>query len=427
VTDGPYREGPAPLSNRRAWLVTLVATSTMAVSYLDRQVLAALAPTVQAELHIDDSEYGWLQSAFSLAYLASAPLAGLLLERIGIRRGMLIAVLSWSVVAAIHAGAPSFMALFALRLALGATESPSFPGSAGAIARVQPDHQRARAMGVLYTGSSFGAMVAPRLATAMTEWLGSWRGAFIGVALVGLLWVPLWLLVTGEAKTRAKLDPPAEARKGPGLLTVGRPPGVLRASLLVASCSPLFAFVLLWGSKLLVDVHGVPQAEVGHYLWLPPLLFDVGAVLFGHFASTHARAHGAGSVPTAIAIVALLFALCLGALPFANGPWQVVAIAGLAMAGGAGLFAILSADMITRVGPEVAATAGGFTASVQSVMYVIANPLFGAGVEAFGGYDVVLFGITLWLVPGAVIWLLWRPQSAALTPPGESVSGVTGT
>lgn len=399
-----------PLSSGRAWAVTLVATSTMAISYLDRQVLAVLAPTVQRELDIGDEAYGWLQSAFSLAYLASAPVAGLLLERVGIRRGMLVAVLTWSAVAAMHAGAPTYMALFSLRLLLGATESPSFPGSAAAIARSQPAPARARALGVLYTGSSFGAMIAPPLATGLTALLGSWRGAFVGTAIVGLAWVPLWLWVTGHPAVRARLDVGlARRRGGPGLLVVGRHLGVVRASILVAAASPLFAFVLLWSSKILTEEHDVLQADVGRYLWLPPLLFDLGAVFFGHLASRHAARHGALSVPTAVVTVSVALALCLAFLPFVHGPWPVVVVCGVAMAGGAGLFAILSADMITRVGPEVAATAGGFTASVQSVLYVVCNPLFGRGVEAFGGYDEVVFAIALWLLPGALVWLFWRP------------------
>jgi MFS family permease len=60
----------------RAWAVTAVATAAMTVSYLDRQVLAVLAPTITAALSISDETYGWLASAFSLAYLFSAPWAG---------------------------------------------------------------------------------------------------------------------------------------------------------------------------------------------------------------------------------------------------------------------------------------------------------------------------------------------------------------
>ena len=75
------------LSRTRAWTIALVATLAMTVSYIDRQTLAALAPTVKNALGIGHAQYGWLTSAFSISYLVGAPLAGWLLDRVGARRG----------------------------------------------------------------------------------------------------------------------------------------------------------------------------------------------------------------------------------------------------------------------------------------------------------------------------------------------------
>lgn len=403
---------PEALSSGRAWAVTLVATLTMALSYVDRQVLAVLAPTVQRELALGDAQYGWLQSAFSLAYLAAAPIAGRLLERFGIRRGMLVAVLLWSAVSAMHAGMSGFFVLFTLRILLGVTESPSFPGSASAIARVQSPEARPRALGVLYTGSSLGAMIAPPLATALAASFLGWRGAFVGVAALGLLWVPLWLYVTGDPRVARALEVKAGPR-GPSLFEVARHPAVMRASALVAASSPIFAFILLWSSKVLVEVHGVAQTDVGTYLPLAPLLFDVGAILFGHAASVYAKRRGAERTPTALALLAGALALVVMVLPWAPGAWAYVILAGLALAGGAGLFAMLTGDMVNRVGPGLAATAGGVTAAVQSILYVIANPLFGYAREALDGYAVIQVALGLWLVPGLLFWLAFRPALTA--------------
>src|SRR5262245_53696994 len=148
----------------------------MAVSYVDRQTLAVLAPTVTRVLGISEPEYGFLISAFSIAYLVGAPLSGRLIDAVGARRGLLGAVLIWSLVAAVHALAPGFGVLFALRIALGLAEAPSFPGAAQTIHRALPPAEQARGFGVLFTGSSFGAMVAPPLATFIEARLG-WRWA----------------------------------------------------------------------------------------------------------------------------------------------------------------------------------------------------------------------------------------------------------
>src|SRR5687767_5735942 len=127
-----------PLSRAQAWTLVIVATSTMMVSYLDRQALAMLSPTVCRALDISDGEYGWLMAAFSLAYLCCAPLAGRLIDRVGARSGLLASVLIWSMVSALHALAPGFAVLLVLRIALGMAESPSFPGAAQTVSRVLP-------------------------------------------------------------------------------------------------------------------------------------------------------------------------------------------------------------------------------------------------------------------------------------------------
>lgn len=407
------------LGTRRAWAVVLVATATMAISYLDRQVLAVLAPSITRELEIGEEAYGWLASAFSIAYLVSAPLAGRFVERAGVRRGLVGAVLVWTAVSALHAVVPGYPILFAMRLALGVAESPSFPGSAAAIARALPPEKRSAGMGVLFTGSSFGAMVAPALAVAFASSFGGWRAAFVGVALVGALWVPLWLFVTSRTDVARALDDElAHEGPRPTLGATLRHPAVLRACALVVALSPMFAFGFLWGAKLLDRAFHVPQDEVDRFLWLPPLLFDLGSVAFGalaaRWASGRPRARDArerASAPrtaTPVALVALALALAVGATPLAADPWQLTVLLGVAMAGGGGLFAILTADMITRVGARSAATAGGITAAAQSLAYIVANPLIGRGVDAFGSYDLVLVALSAWMVPGALVWLATR-------------------
>jgi MFS family permease len=190
-------------------------------------------------------------------------------------------------------------------------------------------------------------------------------------------------------------------------------PPVRHACIIIAASSPLFAFVLLWGAKLLHDGFHVAQADVGQYLWAPPLFYDLGAVAFGHLASVHARKHGERATPKMLVAIAAVMASTFAGIALCTTPTQVVAVAGVAMAGGAGLFAIVTADMIGRVGPGLAATAGGATASAQSIMYVIANPAIGLGVEALHGYGVVVVLIALLVLPGTLVWLFLRHRAGA--------------
>lgn len=413
-----------PLSRGAAWALALTATFTMAVSYIDRQTLAVLAPRVTAELGISDTAYGWLVSAFSIAYLVGAPLAGRLIDVVGARRGLLGAVLVWSIVAAVHAVVPGFGVLFALRILLGLAESPSFPGAAQTVHRALPPHERARGLGVLFTGSSVGAMIAPLLATSVERHYG-WRIAFLVTAAAGLVWVPVWLAVAWSAKGRAALDNPtteepsdrATYRRSPmstrevartPWLDVLRHPAVLRAIAVVFAASPGIALFLNWGAKYLVGTHGLTQSDVGRYLWLPPLVFDVGAIAFGHYASKRAKARE-GAPDRLLLGMAMVLATLMALVPLAPGPWSAVAIAGVALAGGGGLFALLTADMLMRVQPSVVSTAGGITAAAQSLAYIVVNPIIGATVQSSGSYVPALVGVSVWVVPGCLVWLAWQP------------------
>jgi len=397
------------ISRRHAWTLTLVATLTLAVSYVDRQALAALAPTICKEFDISEANYGLLLASFSFAYLFASPLAGALVDHVGARRGLLGAVLLWSFVAALHALVPGFGVLFALRIALGITESPSFPGAAQTVQRVLSASDRPRGFGVLFTGSSIGAMIAPPLAAFLYKHWG-WKIAFLGTATVGLIWVPFWIAFAWNKSARELLDAAVVSDKPkPSPVSVLRHPAVLRGALAIAAVAPAMGFVLNWGAKFLDKVHHVPQADVGPYLALPPLLFDAGSILFGHFASVRRRHRTDGSPDRLLFAAAGLLTLVMAATPFGRTPWESVFIAGIGMAGGGGIFAMTSNDYLGRVHPSIVSTASGMGASAQSLTYILFAPILGKLIEKSGGYVTPFLTLGIWMIPGCVGWLLWKP------------------
>lgn len=419
---------PPPLSRAGAWALALIATLTMTVSYIDRQTLAAIAPSVQEALHFDDAAYGYLGSAFAVAYLVGAPIAGRLINLLGARRGLLGAVLLWSAVAAIHAVAPFFGVLLAMRVLLGLAEAPSFPAAAQTIQRVLPAAERARGFGVLFTGSSIGAAVAPPLATWLAARYG-FRAAFLGTAAAGLLWVPLWLAVAFTASARRALDwegprPEAADWRGSSLIptALATHPAVLRSVMAVLASAPMLTVIYQWGTKYLVHDHHLDQRAAGGLLWAPPLFFDVGAVLFGHLAST-ARARGAQGVPRVLLALAAAFMLGGLAIPLAPTPVLAVAAMCATMFGGGGMYALPMADVAMRVAPWQVATAGGICAAAQSVAQIVTNLALGPSVKASGSYTVAILALTLWVLPGSVAWLVWRPPPPYVEDEREDAAG----
>ncbi len=408
-----------PLTARQGWLLTLAATFTMTISYIDRQNVAVLAPTITAALGISETGYGLLASAFSLAYLIGAPLSGRMIDRVGARRGLLGAVLVWTAISALHSVVPGFGMLLALRVALGFAESPSFPGASQTVHRALPREDRPRGIGVLFTGSSIGAMLAPPLAVTLAAHFG-WRGALLVSSLAGLVWVPVWLWVAWREPSRAVLDAPPDdalpvSSSAPGEALrappVWRNPALQRALVLIVAASPFIGFFLTWNAKYLVRTHGITQLMVGRYAWIPPLFFDLGAIAFGDLAARLARRPGPehGVIPPGLLALAATLAVgaTLAVATLARGPWSAELLAGLAMLGGGGTYAMLTSDMLARIPARQVSAAGGLCASAQSLAFVIANPLIGRGVERFHGYREILMAVALCVVPGALTWRLW--------------------
>ena len=372
----------------------------MSVSYLDRQALAAIAPTVRKALDLSHAEFGWLGSAFALSYLVGAPISGRLVDRFGARAALAVAVLLWSAVAAGHAFAVGFASMIVLRVLLGAAEAPSFPAAAQTVRNVLPPSQRSAGFGLLFTGSSLGAMIAPPLAVRIARDHG-FRYAFVAIAIVGLVWLPFWLVFGPPRVQEAPTD-----RTG-AFWPLIRHPSMWRLAVVVATSAPAIGIVLNWYSQLLVEACSVPKDDVGHYLWLPPLVFDVAAISFGVLASRHDRIAPGGSHRTLMLIAGTL-TTTLVFVPLTRDPWQVIALGSTTLAGGAGMYVLGIADVMRRVAPTSAATASGIGAAVQSVVGIIVGPVVGRVVDRSHSWTWVAITIGAIALPGAIAWSMMR-------------------
>lgn len=184
-------------------------------------------------------------------------------------------------------------------------------------------------------------------------------------------------------------------------------PLVIRALIAIFTAAPIFGFALGWGAKYLNRTFGVTQEEVGHYLWLPPLAFDVGAILLGDLASRQRRAPGVP--PRLLVTIGLLPAISLALAPYATTPWEGTIVISTAMMGGGAIYTLVTADLLGRMPSASVSFTGGILVGAQSLALIIMNPLVGAAVDRYATYDGVTTVLGLWAIPGAIVWLLWPP------------------
>ena len=261
------------------WLVSLI-------SYIDRNTLALLAPVILKETGLSAEQYGYIISAFSIAYMIGNPLWGILLDRFGLRAGMLSAVSFWTLASTAHAFAGGFWSFAVARAMLGFGEGATFPGGLRTAVQTLPEQMRSRGIAVAYSGGSLGAIVTPLLVTPIAVWYG-WRGAFWFTGMVGACWLVLWAVLSRRL-------PPIGAgfTLGEDNHSIDRPQAV---GLHVRICSgglPI-GFVIYGSAIYLSRNRGLTQSEIGALLWVPPLGWELGYFFWGWIAD-RARGQFAG-------------------------------------------------------------------------------------------------------------------------------------
>jgi ACS family hexuronate transporter-like MFS transporter len=175
----------------RWWIGTLLLGSTI-INYIDRQTLSVLAPILQEQHHWSNKDFAWIVIAFRLAYATMQVISGRLMDRLGTRRGMTIAVIWYSTIAMLTSTANSLWSFCTWRFLLGMGEAANWPAATKAVAEWFPRRERGWAVALFDSGSSIGAAVAPALVIWLYTRVGSWRPAFLITGSLGFLWLFLW-------------------------------------------------------------------------------------------------------------------------------------------------------------------------------------------------------------------------------------------
>ncbi len=177
------------------WLPAFSMMLVSTISYIDRNTLALLAPTILREAHLSNEQYGFIISSFSVAYMLGNPLWGYVLDRIGVRAGMTAAVSIWTFASVAHVFAFGFRGFAVARAVLGFGEGATFPGSLRTVVQTLRPEQRSRGIAVAYSGGSLGAVITPVIITPIAAMWG-WRGAFWATGAVGAAWLLLWVVLS---------------------------------------------------------------------------------------------------------------------------------------------------------------------------------------------------------------------------------------
>ena len=346
----------------RVWTPTVAMMLLSLLSYVDRNVLALLSPTILRDTGLSVTQYGWMISAFSAAYFLGNPFWGRVLDRHGVRAGLLVSVAIWTAASVSHAFAYGVLAFMAARFALGFGEGATFPGGLRTATLSLRADQRARGIALAYSGGSLGAVITPLLVTPIALAWG-WRAAFRVTGLFGAAWLLLWGIVSRDARldrAAPRLDAAADGfdANTPRLTD----PSIQGFMLAYAFGGLPLGFVLYGAPIHLGRGLGCDQATLGHWLWLPPLGWEVGYFFWGWIVD---RAAAAGRTGPAFFRRLFPWLALLGAPLAAAGVVRslaiVLALLFLGMFASAGFVIVSLAEVTHRHSTRHGAYLAGFT------------------------------------------------------------------
>jgi len=295
------------MAERGAWRTVAALAGLNVLSYLDRQLLAALAPLLIADLGLSRAQIGLLVGfAFMAVYAVGTLGGGVLADRESRPRLVAAGLGAWSAATALTGVASGFASLAAWRAVVGVGEAALPPTALSMIGDRVPPARVGFANGLFYAGIPTGFALSFALAGAVAPRFG-WRVCFLGLGAAGLLAVGLvWRMP----------DPP---RRGVGSRgPLGRGASVL-AALRVFVERPALLFVVLGGTLLvyasaasqhvitwLVQERGFPFARAAFLSAAVVLVAGLAGNLGIGALTDRARRHHTGSRLLALAALGAL-------------------------------------------------------------------------------------------------------------------------
>lgn len=390
-----------PLAPTRVRYVVLSLTvGAYFITYLDRTLLSAAAPSIQKEFGFSLQTLGWVLASYQFAYALFQIPGGWLGDRFGPRFALTGVVIWWSAFTAFTTLTWSVTSLAVVLFLFGMGEAGAFPIATRSLSRWILPAERGFAQGVTHAGSRFGGAITPVIATFLIARYG-WRLPFLVFAIPGLIWAAIWFWYYRDApadhasvneKERTLIESALGQSQGSRQIPWGLILGSRRTWILSAMyfCYGVIVIIFItWFPKYLSAARGLNLQQMGVYASLPLAAAVVGDVCGGWFSDlllkrtgriTFARRTVAATgffiagltIPVAVLvsdpiISIMFFSLSLFAIELTVGnSWAVTLDIGGSYAGslsavmsmfgniGGGVYAVLMGYIVTAFGWEVA-------------------------------------------------------------------------
>ncbi len=399
-----------PNAPRHTRLMVAMLGMAVFINYVDRGNLATAGPLIRDEMHLTNTQFGILISAFFWTYTPAQLLTGWLAQRFNTYTVLALGLGLWGLATASMGLAHGFTMLLGLRILLGVGESVAFPCSSKLIAEHVPPNQLGKANASvslgLVLGPAFGTLVG---GLVMAHY--GWRPSFIGFGLISLLWLAPWLLLVEKPNRIAT----TRSDSGPRYLTLVKMRPAWGAAIGHFCGIYGFYFVISWLPLYLVKVRGFSLAEMaqvgGAIYFIAAMSSIVGGIIIDRLITSGRPASRVLKTTQVGAMIGS--AICLLVCAIATPLISIIALCC------SGIFSGVANNGVyiigqTLAGPKAAGKWIGFQNCLGNVAGIVGPIITGYAVDRTGSY-VVAFGIAGFvLLFGVIGWGLMITEIAPI-------------
>ena len=389
-------------ADRPARRALIAATLGWMLDAFDVMLYALVLSAVRAELNLSAETAGGLQSLTLLASALGGFVFGVIADRAGRTRALMLSVLIYSIFTAACGFAQTAVQLAVFRICLGIGMGGEWASGAALVSETWSAEHRGKALGLVQSGWAIGYALAAFVAWIVQDVLGyGWRTVFfVGVApAVFAFWV------------RSALDEPAvwkaarlRQTRVPLRRVLGGPMLGVTIALTLMNASTMFAW---WGFNTWVPSYlsqpvavggaGLSSTAMSWFLIVMQIGMWFGYVTFGFVAD----AIGRKRTYVAYLVLAAVFVL---AYTSTTDPTALFLLGPVTAFFATGYFSGYGAVTAELYPTEVRATAQGLTYNIGRIASAAAPRIVG-GLTTTAGYGAALSLASAAFVLAAVFWI----------------------
>jgi len=264
--------------SRMRWVMISLAFLATVLNYIHRLSFTYLSADGALRKLIPDNAFGYIGTAFLIAYMISNAFSGFVIDRLGTRIGYALCMAFWTTAGLFHAFVVTPLQFGIARFFLGIGEAGNWPAGLKLTSEWFPPHERSTASGIFNSGSALGAIiVSPLVAYLSIKY--SWQATFIILAVLGYLWLIIfWFIYYTPPQVIAEV----KAEKVP-VKKLLKTRFVITFMISKFFLDPVWYFITFWLGRYLVDVHHWDLKKIGWYATIPFIIADIGNLAGGYF------------------------------------------------------------------------------------------------------------------------------------------------